>query len=252
LRKSIDSNYQIPIGLVWYLRGNVSESQRAADVLLSIFRRRTEPTGGDTWLSQALADGDRDRFYAAFSSAGRKLGKSSLGLDDAERDAVRLTTEARLDGWGLDELARVVLLATALDRLPPSAGEELVAECYERADNRERQGVLKALPFLPDGRRFVPLAVDACRTSVQTIFEAIACDNLFPAQHFPDASFFQMVLKALFTGAPVERILGLERRITPELVRMVEGYASERRAAGREVPADIDRVLQMAKARGDA
>jgi len=79
---------------------------------------------------------------------------------------------------------------------------------------------------------------------VQTVFEAIACDNAFPARQFADAALFQMVLKALFVGAPLARVDGLRERTTPELVRMVEAYASERRAAGRPVPEDAKLVIR--------
>jgi hypothetical protein len=51
-----------------------------------------------------------------------------------------------------------------------------------------------------------------------------------------------MVLKTLFLGVALERILGLDRRKTAELARMAEDYASERKAAGRSVPADIGRL----------
>jgi hypothetical protein len=37
---------------------------------------------------------------------------------------------------------------------------------------------------------------------------------------------------------------GLAERTTPELVRMVEAYASERRAAGRPVPDDAKLVIR--------
>jgi hypothetical protein len=103
--------------------------------------------------------------------------------------------------------------------------------------------VLRALPLLPDAERFVPLAVEACRTSVQTVFDAIACENPFPADHFPDLNFNQMVLKAMFNGVQLARIVRLDERAGPELARMASDYAAERRAAGRTVPADIDLVL---------
>jgi hypothetical protein len=57
-----------------------------------------------------------------------------------------------------------------------------------------------------------------------------------------------MVLKAIFMEVPVRRIEGLAGRLTTELGRMVSGYASERRAAGRPVPADVDYVLRGATA----
>jgi hypothetical protein len=101
---------------------------------------------------------------------------------------------------------------------------------------------LHTLPLLPKAERFVELAIEACRTHVQSVFEAIACENPYPARFFPEANFNQLVLKAFFTGVSVHRIEGLRERRTAELIRMVHAYASERRAAGRSVPADLDFV----------
>jgi hypothetical protein len=100
------------------------------------------------------------------------------------------------------------------------------------------------LPLLPDPARFVDVGAGACRTSVQSVFEGICCENPYPAAHFPPLNFNQMVLKALFTEASLDRIVGLAARITPELARMAGDYASERRAAGRSVPSDIERLLR--------
>jgi hypothetical protein len=77
---------------------------------------------------------------------------------------------------------------------------------------------------------------------VQSVFEAIACENPYPARFFPDLNFNQLVLKAFFTGIAVRRIVGLGARNSPELVRMANAYASERRAAGRSVPDDLSLV----------
>jgi hypothetical protein len=52
-----------------------------------------------------------------------------------------------------------------------------------------------------------------------------------------------MVLKAIFIEVPVSRIEGLDRRNGAELRRMARDYASERRAAGRPVPSDVDLLL---------
>jgi hypothetical protein len=51
-----------------------------------------------------------------------------------------------------------------------------------------------------------------------------------------------MVLKAVFVGLALPRIADLEKRVTLELVRMAEGYAAERRAAGRALP-DLGLIL---------
>jgi hypothetical protein len=54
-------------------------------------------------------------------------------------------------------------------------------------------------------------------------------------------------LKALFIETRTARIDGLARRAGSELVRMVEGYASERRAAGRTVPEDIEAIRALVR-----
>jgi hypothetical protein len=51
-------------------------------------------------------------------------------------------------------------------------------------------------------------------------------------------------MKAVFIEAPVARIEGLAERRTPELRRMARDYASERRAAERSVPSDVDLILE--------
>jgi hypothetical protein len=79
------------------------------------------------------------------------------------------------------------------------------------------------------------------------VFEAIAAENPYPATHFPDPNLNQMELKAVFVEVAVDRIQGLDERITPELARMAEDYAAERRAAGRPVPADVDHIVSHAR-----
>jgi hypothetical protein len=216
-----------------------------------LVRLLTAREGAAAWLDGATTEAglhappfDELRFFSAFSSAARRLGKAPVALTGDERGALaRDGIDWPLDGWGVDELGRAVLLLEAFRALSPAPAAALLAACYARADNRERQAVLRVLPLLPDARRFLALAVDACRSSVQTVFEAIACENPFPAREFADASFHQMVLKSMFNGVALRRIVGLERRRSPELARMATDYAAERRAAGRAVPADIDLVL---------
>jgi hypothetical protein len=203
------------------------------------------------WLARTIADTgdasafDDEAFLIAFSSAGRHLGKEPIALTESEVAAlVSKGVDWSIAGWGADELGRVLALGDVVSRLGGDRGAALVEACYARGDNRERQAVLRALPFLDEPQRFVPLAVDACRTSVQTVFDAIACENPFPAREFPDLNLNQMVLKSLFNGVALARIVGLAGRAGPELARMAADYAAERRAAGRTVPSDIDLVLQ--------
>lgn len=146
---------------------------------------------------------------------------------------------------GVEERAARLVQAEA--ELSSAAFVGAVEECYRTGDNSEKCAVLRALPKFADARRFVLLAVEACRTNVVPVFEAIACENPFPAHHFPEANLNQLVVKALFLGVSLRRIFGLETRVTPELLRMVEDFAAERHAAGRVVPDDVGWLLDRAQ-----
>jgi hypothetical protein len=56
-----------------------------------------------------------------------------------------------------------------------------------------------------------------------------------------------MVLKAIFVGVDTSEIVGLEGHVTPELLRMADDYAAERRAAGRTIPNDIAALHALAE-----
>jgi hypothetical protein len=143
------------------------------------------------------------------------------------------------DGRPLADVGRMVLLLAAVGGLPADEQPAFVDRLYRRGAGRERHAVLAVLAALPAPERFVDTAVEACRTNVRSEFEAIACDNPYPARWLAEAPFNQLVLKALFVGVPLAHVLGLAARVGPELRRMVAAFASERRAAGRPVPDDV-------------
>lgn len=214
--------------------------------------RVTEPVAA--WFEEALGGLgpplDRARFFAAFGGAGRRLGRAALTPTPAEEDALRSGGLRGLSPClGVDECGRMALLLTAMEAVPASEAVAFVDEAFRKGEVRERQAVLRALAYLPQPERFVEIGMEACRTSVQTVFEAIACENPFPASHFPELHFNHLVLKAFFTETATERIFGLADRLTPELARMLEGYESERRAAGRPVPAGLPALAAEARRR---
>jgi len=209
----------------------------AADVspILDALRALLAPR---TDVALVTAD-ERGALLAAFAAASRRVGKAPLVLADADRARVR---SAGID-WPLatrvDELWRIAQLVDAASRPDVDA---LVRDCFRGGDTDERCAVLRALPLLASPERFMALAADACRTSVRTIFEAIACENPFPARYLETLHFDQMVLKALFLEVSLARIIGLDGRRTPELTRMARDYLAERRAAGRAVSDDLTRL----------
>ena len=232
-------------------------SSQVEEVLRELVERRTE-TASREWLARTCAAiggaPDRGALLEGFTAATRRLGRARLA--PTEEEIARLAGAGvswPIGTWGADELGRVALLVAAAAHWPEAELEALVEACYRQGDGAERQAVLRALPLLPAPERFLEIAVDACRSHIQPLFEAIACENPYPARHFPELNFNQMVLKALFTGVTLARIIGCDGRVTSELSRMAADYASERRAAGRSVPPDIGKLTggRLTGDRGD-
>jgi len=66
----------------------------------------------------------------------------------------------------------------------------------------------------------------------------------FAARHLDDHNWRHGVLKCLFVGVPLSAVSNVDERSDGELLRMVADYADERKAAGREVPADAVSLLE--------
>lgn len=212
-------------------------TQRFMSALSSLVSARTPNV--DAWVA-AAPPSDVDAFCAAYTSAPRKIGRGALSLTAIESGQLQvLVPDVGFDRWTLADAARGLLLLTAAESVDANAFYALATACLERGDAREQESWMRGVSLLPAAGRFLPLVIDACRTNVIPLFEAIACDNPYPAAHFPERNFNQVVLKALFNNIPIARIVGLRRRMNPELSRMAADYAAERRAAGRPVPADI-------------
>lgn len=155
-----------------------------------------------------------------FPAAGRYYGRGPLpGWAD----------------WSVEDAVRAVLLI----RLPLH-GAELAAEAaarYDGGDAAERRGVLRALPFLPVGDAALALTDDALRTNDNRLIAAAL--GPYARAHLDQYRWRQAVLKCLFTGIPLHKVAGIDERRDVELARMAQGFAIERRAAGRPVPADL-------------
>jgi len=214
------------------------DAAASVSTLRAALEPRLEPAAR-TWLAASIdrvtTAPDPDALLIAYAGATRRLGRDALGTEGG-----RCLGEVPLGHWGVDEVGRALLLLAVREAVPD--GEryaQLVRRCYDEGTAREQQSWLRGLAILPESERFVEIATDACRTNVVPLFESIACENPYPARHFPERAFNQLVLKSLFNGIALARIVGLTDRLNPELSRMANDYVSEREAAGRTVPADI-------------
>lgn len=209
-------------------------------LLVDVLKSDPTPASGH-WLAQALpraTDGREEGLLGAYTAASRALGTRPLTSVPGAASAAAGIERWHLGTWTLEDAGRLLCLLERHAGVEAGFVEAATA-CYEQGDAREQASWLRGVALLPGPERFLPVVVDACRTNILTVFKAVACDNPYPAEHFPELHFNQMVLKALFNGIALERIVGLAVRANPNLARMANDYADERRAAGRAVPADL-------------
>jgi hypothetical protein len=193
------------------------------------------------WFDEALTlvESGRALDLCAIYTKARRLGRAPVSLNAAEQgDFERLASGLQFDHWTLEDAGRAALLLASA-AADPHGFVRAATDCYEQGDSAEQQSWLKSTALLPEPQQLLPIVIDACRTNILPLFEAVACENPFPARHFPERNFNQMVLKALFNNVALTRIAGLAGRHNADLTRMAADYASERRAAGRTVPSDI-------------
>ena len=212
---------------------------RIEDVLLPALRGQINDSAAD-WFESArdlAATGSAQDLLRVYPQASRHLGRQPFVLPQPDSHV-----------WGslaLEDVGRLLLLTAryGADADAAAAVDAEVISCFEQGDSREQRSWMRTVAWLPRPERFLPIVIDTCRTNILPLFEAVACENVYPSRYFPDRNFNQVVLKALFNGVALARIVGLQERRNAELSRMASDYADERRAAGRSIPGDISLAL---------
>ena len=143
-----------------------------------------------------------------------------------------------LSEWTLDQLARSVLLLS-MDEGNPEEFRNTIELLFQTAENREAAAIYKTIPLFNDPELWVHRATEAIRTNIGTIFDAMAFNNPFPALHFDDIAWNQLVLKTIFGDKSIWKIIGLKERRNSELARAISDFAHERWAARRTLPAEV-------------
>jgi hypothetical protein len=204
-----------------------------ADELIRRIRPATTAEA-HAWLESAVGG---SATASAFAQAARRLGRQPLQAAASET-LVGPLDPVPLAGFSAEVAGRAALLM-GLGETRPEALNDAVETLYREGDTGEKIAVVRALPLLPDQARWVWLALDAGRTNETELFRAVACDNPFPARHYPELEFNKLVMKAAFVRAPVDRIAGLLRRANPELSRMAMEHIDEQESAGRSFAPEL-------------
>jgi hypothetical protein len=199
------------------------------------------------WLQQKLVEfihkKDNTNFSIAFAQAPRVFGKEQLELtDNASREADIICTGLKPHLWTLAQAARILMLVS----LPHDSIDEytgILDNLFSAADVDELVALYSALPLLPYPDKHIFRAQEAIRSNMTIVFDSAALNNPFPAMHFDENSWNQMVLKAVFIGRSINDICNFDQRRNEKLAKMLVDYARERWAAKRPVTPELWRAV---------
>ncbi|MFF8420333.1 EboA domain-containing protein [Streptomyces sp. NPDC015680] len=183
------------------------------------------------WLDEALAEAEHAAAHQDTEQPGGPCAAPPWEL--------RYAAAGQHAGLEHADSVRALLLIEAGATLPA------LTRLYEQGTAAERRAVLLTLHRLDLGPTALPLVEDALRTNDTRLIAAAV--GPYAATHLEAHNWRHAVLKCLFTGVGVEAVDGLARRARgdAELARMLGDFAAERIAAGRDVPADLTRVLEL-------
>ncbi|MDT0608506.1 EboA domain-containing protein [Croceitalea rosinachiae] len=134
----------------------------------------------------------------------------------------------------LIQVARIFLLSKVLIE-EESFFMPKIQNLIQVADTGELETFLKYLVLLPNSENYHFAAVEALRTNISSVFEAIAMNNPYPAEYFTDQEWNQMYLKAAFMQLDLGKIMAVDKRANKQLARIISDYAHERWAASRNI-----------------
>lgn len=200
----------------------------------------------ETWLSKAER---RIRetpsvIGSLFPAVGREVGRTAIEPDADPQGLVHGT---------VDDAARARLVGVLARQLAPIDLAVELSDLYRYGDDAERRGVLRGLNKLAADGTVDPkvsgagqlLVADALRAN--DIRLVAAAMGAFAARHLEPHAWRHGVLKCVFVGVPLAAVAELDGRADDELRRMLADFADERRAAGRDVPADALELLERGR-----
>lgn len=203
---------------------------------------------GSDWLTTALAEvaRDPDSITRAFAFAARRVGRAPRQPDADPSGVVHGT---------VDDAARAALVVALADAVGtgPDCADRLVS-LYRQGDAAERRGVLRGLDALTEQGGLgggdagalvaagLDLAADSLRANDPSLVAAAV--GPFGARYLDQHTWRHAVLKLVFQGVSLDAVSDLDTRADDELDRMARDFAAERRAAGRPVPTDLDRLTK--------
>lgn len=196
------------------------------------------------WLNDKITPPrNSQQFNIAFVSVPRKTGKLPVRITAGQEESLRKEGAGlSISSWSVDRLCRVWLLANA-NSTDKTQYFQTIENLFLTAEVNELVALYSALPVLAYPEMWSRRCAEGIRSNIGNVLEAIMCSNPYPAAYLNEQAWNQLVLKAFFTGKPVEQIIGLDARANASLAKTLSDYAHERWAAHRTVNPQIWRCV---------
>lgn len=183
------------------------------------------------------------KLFVAFSQASRYFSKEAWDLTEDEMEkAGKVRKGFRPQYWNALRAARCFLFFQAVSE-ENDKWLDLLEKLFETADMHEQEALYGALPLLPSPDKLARRAAEGLRTNITSVFDAVALDNPYPADHLEEKAWNQLVLKAIFLQRPLYRIIGADQRVNESLAKTLVDYVHERWSAAREVIPELWRFV---------
>ena len=194
------------------------------------------------WLNSKTGGSTNERL-TAFVATPRFIARRTVQIsDDTRAQLAEQVPGWQLDTWTLDRLCRVFLLLH-VEHSDQAMYIQRIETLFDTAELQELVALYSALPVLAYPEHWLFRATEAVRSNMGPVFDALAFGNPYPAEHFSQAAWNQLVLKCIFNDKPIHRIVGLDRRANQQLANNLSDFAHERWAAGRQVPPQVWRLV---------
>ncbi len=182
-------------------------------------------------------------FYLTFSLLPRFYGKEKINLSGEQaKKAHSIKAGFNPADFTLVQCARIFMVL-----LIPQGDEKrfhtILNNLFSTGEVNELVALYSALPLLPFPESLKSRAAEGVRSNMTVVFDAIALNNPYPAEHLDDDAWNQMVLKAVFVERPLDKIYGIDKRVNGKLAKMLSDYAHERWAASRYVTPELWRPV---------
>lgn len=210
-----------------FLDSIAKQNQNGYQTLVNNLKTFTDPKN---YIASGLAFSNLSQHYINSPLSDHELGNSKL--------------IANINTWTYLEVARAYFLIKIADKFKIEY-VNIINQLFDIAELSELIALYKILPLLPKPEKFLSRATEGVRSNMNSVFNAIVLNNVYPIKYFDQATWNQMILKVFFIEGNVNQVIGLKERANNTLAGMLTDFANERKAAKRSVNLQLLQLAQL-------